>query len=334
MFDKATIEEEHFGILTDDDLALEATLVRPEMLIDENVRVVQVWVPKFPLTRSSVLPAARAEIAAAGASVRMVNLTFDLRGSGESDGTPGDEGFEIDIHSVHEWAKERFGPDVVFRALGFPDLGRANRLIALPLRPGVVAELYRYNPDDESKGRVLYLSTYGDFGREDDALCRALADADYTVYGGDLMRYLLLAGPLTPEALLGDGAALGTLIGQPFFLIARAIAAGPALVIAAGVPAVGGVIVTGPAQVGLAAPHLFSQDDPAKLDLTHLVTGLSPRPAVYLWNRAEAGRTTADALKEIYNQTGKPSLWGAVREINASILLNALGWVLSNQEAR
>jgi hypothetical protein len=332
MFETENIKEEHFGILTDDDLALEATLVRPGMLTDDRVQTVQVWVPKFPLTRSSVLPAARAEIEAVGSGSRMVNLTFDLRGSGESDGTPSDEGFEIDLHSAHEWAKERFGPDVVFRTLGFPDLGGADRLLAYPLRPGVVAELYRYNPDEESKGRVLYFSSYGDFDRADDALCRALARADYTVYGGDLLRYLFMAGPLTPEELRSDGVALGTLVGEPFYLIARAFAAGPALAIAAGNPAVGGVIVTGPAQEGLNAPHLFSQDDPAKLDLSLLIKNLSPRPAVYLWNRAEVGRVTADGLQRIHMQTGKPSLWGAVREINASILLHALDWVQKNQQ--
>lgn len=331
MSDRTKIKEEHFGILTDDELALEATMVRPTMLTDDLVRTVQVWVPKFPLTRSSVLPAARAEIAAMGSSSRVVNLTFDLRGTGESDGMPSDEGFEIDLHSAHEWAKERFGPDVQFRTMGFPDLGGADRLLAFPLRPGVVAELYRYNPDEESQGRVLYLSSYGDFSRDDDALCRALARADYTVYGGDLLRYLFMAGPLTAEELQSDGVTLGSLVGEPFYLIGRAFAAGPALAIASGNPAVAGVVVTGPAQEGLTAAHLFSQDDPAKLNLSRLIKDLAPRPSVYLWNRQEAGRITFDGLKRVHDLTGKPSLWGVVREINASILLHALDWVEKNQ---
>jgi hypothetical protein len=332
MFDKSTITEEHFGILTDDDLALEATLVRPAGLADENVGVVQLWVPKYPLTRSSVLPAARVEVAALGADSKMVNLTFDLRGSGESDGLAGDEEFEIDIRSAHEWAKERFGSDVLFRPLGFPDLGKADRLIALPLRPGVVAELYRYHPVGEGKGSVLYFSRYANFGRDDDDLCRALADAGYTVYGGDLMRYLLLAAPLTLESLWGDGSVLGAHIGKSVLLVARSFAAGPALALAAGVPAVSGVIVTGPAQVGFDPSHLFSQDDPARLDLTVLVKELSPRPVIFLWNRAEVGDTPPDGLKRVYDQAEKPRLWGVVSQIDASILLNALNWAQSHQQ--
>ncbi len=82
MSDRITIEEEHFGILTDDALALEATLVRAAGYSDEEVRAVRVWLPKYPLTRSSVLPAARAEAHALGAESRAIYLTFDLRGSG------------------------------------------------------------------------------------------------------------------------------------------------------------------------------------------------------------------------------------------------------------
>jgi hypothetical protein len=331
MFDRATVTEEHFGILTDDELALEATLIRPAGLADEEVHAVQAWVPKYPLTRSSVLTTARAEVAAIGASSKMVNLTFDLRGSGESDGIPSDEGFQIDLHSAREWAKERFGPDVIFRTLGFPDLGEADRLVALPLRPGVLAELYRYDPDDVSQGRVLYLSQYTDFSRDDDALCRKLAEADYTVHGGDMMRYLLPAAPLTLEALWEDGGMLGMQIGRPFYLIARAFAAGPALAMAAGVRSVGGVIVTGPAQAGLEPPHLFAQDDLARLQLADLVRQISPRPVVFLWNRAAAGRVPPDGLKSVYEQAGKPSLWGVVPQLDALILLNALKWLASNQ---
>ena len=37
MFDREHISEEYFGILTDDGLALEATLVRPRALLDSRV---------------------------------------------------------------------------------------------------------------------------------------------------------------------------------------------------------------------------------------------------------------------------------------------------------
>lgn len=332
MSDRITIEEEHFGILTDDALALEATLVRAAGCSDEEVRSVRVWLPKYPLTRSSVLPAARAEARALGAESRAIYLTFDLRGSGESDGEPSDEGFEIDIHSAHEWAKERFGPEVAFQVCGFPDLGAANRLVALPLRPGVLVELYRYHPDDvETQAHVIYLSRYGHFGREDDALCRSVADAGYVVYGGDLLRYLLLAGPLTTETFAQDAAGLAVQLGRPLYLVARALAAGPALLMASTVPAVNGVVVTGEAQEGLAAAHLFSQENPARLMLLRQVKKLAPRPAVFFWDVAEAGGAAPDDLKALSDVTQRPRLWGMIPKIDAPILLKALGWLGENR---
>lgn len=330
MYDRSRLREEHFGILTDDNLALEASLVRPMGLDDRDVSTVQLWVPKYPLTRSSLLTAARYETVAIGHRNQTVNLTLDLRGSGESDGIPSDEGFEIDLRSAHEWAKERFGPEVTFRVLGFPDLGQADRLLALPLRPGVLAEFYRYETDEVSRGRVLYLSQYRHFSREDDALCRSLADADFTVFGGDLMRYLLPAAPLTLDSMWKDGNAMVTQIGRPLYIIARSPAAGPALALATGVDGIGGVVVTGPAQAGLDLPHLFTAARPGELDLIQLVDKARPRPVVFLWNRAEAGDASPQQLRQVYERTKKPTLWGVIRELESSILLNALGWLIEN----
>jgi len=329
MWDRSATTEESFGILTDDELALEATLVRPAGLTHQEIRLVQLWVPKYPLTRTSLLPAARREAAIAGTGSRSVNLVFDLRGSGESDGVPSDEGFEIDIGSAREWAKERFGSQVEIRQLGFPDLGEADRLAVLPLRSGVMAELYCYDPDKEGETRVLYFSGYTGFGRDDDALCRAIAQGGYTVYGGNLMRYLLMAAPLTLETLWDDGTELAAQIGRPLYLIARAFAAGPGLAMAIGVQSIDGVIATGPAQEGLAALNLFSQENPARLMLTRQIRKLAPRPSVFLWNREEAGNLLPGGLRRIYDLGEKPHLWGVVSQITAPILLNALDWLLT-----
>ncbi len=330
MLDRTAIKEEFFGILTDDGLALEATLVRPAGMPDRNVQVVQVWLPKYPLTRGSVLTLARRDTIATGERSRMVNLTFDLRGTGESDGIPSPEGFEIDLRSAHEWAKERFGHDVVFRPLGFADLGGANRLVTIPLRPGVLLELYCYNSVGASKGNVLYFSQYTSFNRGDDALCREVADAGYTVYGGDLVRYLLLAGPATPEDLWADGRALALQMDQPLYLVARAFAAGPAMVMAAGVPAITGIIVTGVAQEGLQPAHLFAQDNPAHFMLSRHIKKVGPRPIIFLWNRAEAGQFLSVSLKGIFELAEQPRLWGVVVHVDSSILLNALNWLKDN----
>jgi hypothetical protein len=95
---------------------------------------------------------------------------------------------------------------------------------------------------------------------------------------------------------------------------------------------VSGVIVTGPAQAGFDLPHLFPQGDAAQWDLATLVKELGPRPAIFLWNRAEAGDTDPDGLKRVYQQIGMPRLWGVVAQIDATILLNALGWAQNHQQ--
>ena len=327
MFDRSAVEEEQFGILTDDGLALEATLVRPVGLVDGEVKVVQVWVPKYPLTRGSVLPAARREIIALGKEHRMVNLAFDLRGSGDSGGIPNDEGFQIDLNSAHEWARERFGQEITFRRLGFPDMGGANGLLTLPLRRGVLAELYRYDPPGPRKATVVYFSQYGNFGPEDDELCRSIASGGFTVYGGDAMRYLFLAAPVTLDSLALDANEVVERLGQPFYLVGRAFSAGLALMMAIQAPSISGVVVTGPAQEGLMAPHLFDLSNPANFMLARHVRKLPPRPAVFLWNRTEAGSISPERLKSIHDLAGKGCLWGVVAQIDGRVLINALEWL-------
>jgi hypothetical protein len=328
VLDRSEIREETFGILTDDNLALEATLVRPAGLDDEAVEAVQVWVPKYPLTRSSLLPAARTSTMAAGGDRAVVNLTYDPRGAGESDGVPSKDGFEIDLHSIEEWARERFGVDVELSVFGFADLGKADRLITMPLREGVFMELYRYNPGAEERGTILYFSRYTHFGRDDDDLCRAVADAGYLVYGGDLMRYLLMAGPeVAVDTLLHDLGVMVHYMGRPLFLVARALAAGPTLLLAAANKAIDGVIVTGPAQEGLTPAHLFSRERPSQLVLLRHARDYSPRPGVFLWNAAAAGKLDPQGLKAFHDAMEGPRLWGLVPRIDPALLLNALRWL-------
>jgi hypothetical protein len=328
VLDRSEIQEETFGILTDDNLALEATLVRPAGLEDEAVQQVQVWVPKYPLTRSSLLPAARTSTMAAEGDRGIVNLTYDPRGAGESDGIPSKDGFEIDLHSIEEWAHERFGVHVELSVFGFADLGEADRLITMPLREGVFLELYRYNPGGEERGTVLYFSRYTHFGRDDDDLCRAIADEGYLVYGGDLMRYLLMAGPeVRVETLLDDLGVMVYYMGRPLLVVARAFAAGPALLLAAANKAIDGVIVTGPAQEGLSLGHLFSREKPSQLVLLRHARDYTPRPGVFLWNVAAAGKLDPQGLKAFHDAMEGPRLWGVVPRVDQTLLLNALRWL-------
>lgn len=324
------IEEEYFGILTDDGLVLDATLFRPAGLDDGRVGSVRVWVPKYPLTRSSVITAARRAPNVWEDNQGVVSLVFDLRGTGESDGMPGMAGLDIDLASIQEWAKERFGTAVNVEFLGFPEMGSAAGLLTMPIRPGVLAEFYRYDSPGKRKGIVLYFSHYYNFNKLDDTLCSEVAAGGFTVYGGDLMRYLLLAAPLAPDVLAQDASMMIERLGKPTFIVARALAAGPALMIASQVPGVAGVIVTGPAQDGLTYDYLFDLFNPANFMISRTIKKLAPRPAVFLWNKSETDEHLADSLRLIYTQTEKPRLWGIIPQVNGAILLNALNWCLQN----
>ncbi|MFQ5434305.1 MAG: hypothetical protein ACE5FD_05460, partial [Anaerolineae bacterium] len=119
--------EESFGILTDDELYLDCILIRPVKLKDEELKVLRVWVPKYPLSKSSVITCARQEVKSYGPDSKIAHLVFDLRSTGDSDGMMGDDNFDLDLTAVADWADERFGK-INFGFLGFPtiDGGKVN----------------------------------------------------------------------------------------------------------------------------------------------------------------------------------------------------------------
>jgi hypothetical protein len=185
MPDTTLYTEESFGILTDDDVYLDCVLVKSPELQDEALQMLRVWVPKYPLTKASLITCARQEIIGYGRAARVAHLVFDLRGTGESEGRPGDRAFHLDLQGIRAWALERFGA-INFGFLGLPlDRGQVQ---PIPVRPGVVFEASIYRPPVANGGAaalnagqecppIVYLATYGNFGRSDDALCVALARA-------------------------------------------------------------------------------------------------------------------------------------------------------------
>ena len=73
-----TYIEETFGILTDDELYLDCILVKQANVSDADLRVLRVWVPKYPLTKTSVLTCARQEVQSYGPDGTIAHLVFDL----------------------------------------------------------------------------------------------------------------------------------------------------------------------------------------------------------------------------------------------------------------
>jgi hypothetical protein len=201
-------EEEAFGILSSDNIYLDCILVKPKVLEDSDIEALYIWVPKYPLTKTTLIICARHEINAEWREGKAAHLVFDLRGTGDSDGTLGDRNFQSDLKGIEIWAGERFG-NVDLVILGRPEgQGKAH---IFPVRPGVIIEYYHYpaaagsaeknDKPSTSPIPLLYLATPGNFSVIDDAVCQRLAQAGYDVYGLDPLRYLLHASSrkrLTP----------------------------------------------------------------------------------------------------------------------------------------
>ena len=326
--------EENFGILTDDDLYLDAILVKPANLTDEKLRALRVWVPKYPLTKSSVLTCARQEVKSYGENGRIAHLVFDLRGTGDSDGILGRQNFKLDLDAVAAWADERFGK-INFGFLGTPAL-REGRVNVWPLRPGTVMETYYYPATGAAAvipPVVIYLSSYGHFGRADEKLCAHLASAGYEVYGLDPLRYLLQASAaerLTPASLEEDvHLFLQMLPAGPTAVVGQPLGAGLALVWAAVARKIRGVVAIGRAQAGLQPPHIFANDDPTLFDLREWVGRLAERPLALVQHTGHPLGGDKAELETLLQNNQTPHRFEVVTEIEAAHLQALVSWVLT-----
>lgn len=322
--------EEEFGILTDDDLYLDAILVKPAKASDQDIKVLRVWVPKFPLTKSSVLTCARQEVKSYGPDGKIANLVFDLRGSGESDGIPGDYSFHLDLAAIKAWAEERFGKGLNFGFFGFPQ-SKVGRVYVWPLRSGTVMESYHYPASGPSltPPTLLYLSSYGNFGRKDDAFCIALAEAGYNVYGIDPFRYLLHASayaPLTPEELTEDITLLTQMLPNSPLVVGQPMGAGLALLWAAQNPAIRGVLAIGRTMAGFAPTHVFQNRNPHTFFLPRYVGNIAPRPVALLQLAGSMGGDT-QRMQALYDSLKEPRRWEKARELTADLLLELVQWL-------
>ncbi|MFQ5400296.1 MAG: hypothetical protein ACE5E7_11945 [Anaerolineae bacterium] len=323
--------EESFGILTDDELYLDCILVRPAETADEELKVLRVWVPKYPLTKSSVITCARQEVAAYGAKGKIAHLVFDLRNTGDSDTVFGDPVFDKDLKAITEWAKERFGA-INFGFIGTPDMDEIARVNIWPLRAGAVMESYFYRPagGKAASQSILYLSTYGHFRRADDVLCAALSDHGYAVYGVDPLRYLLHAcaeRPLTPDDLCQDLQQLILMLHSAPIIIGRPLAAGLALFWAACLESVRGVIAIGRAGEGLAIKHIFDHSNPKAYDLAQYMPQIAPRPLALVWHEGHPLGGSKQEFRTLFECSKHPHKMARTEHINPELLLNVIEWI-------
>lgn len=321
--------EEPFGILTDDNLYLDCVLVKPVGLADEDLRAIRVWVPKYPLTKSSVITCARQEVRSHGAKRKVAHLVFDLRGTGDSEGAMGDQDFKQDLHAITEWAKERFGR-INFGFLGTPDSANG-RVHLWPLRPGSVMESYHYSATGSlTPPTILYLSTYGSFSRSDDTLCTKLAEAGYEVYGLDPLRYLLHASAdhrLSPDDLAADLQILIQMLPNKPILVGQPLAAGLALLWTSRVNKVTGVIAVGRAQAGLSPSHIFHNNNPYTYLLHRHVAEIAPRPLALVMLKGNALGGDEDEMTTLMQSSNMPKRLEQVSSLSLDLLLELLTWV-------
>ena len=326
--------EENFGILTDDDLYLDCVLVKPAKASDEDLRVLRAWAPKYPLTKSSVITCARQEVQSYGPDGKIAHLVFDLRGTGDSDSILGNQDFDADLHAIREWAQERFG-QINFGFLGFPEseYGRVNMW---PLRAGSVVESYYYPAagDNLTPPSIMYLSSYGNFSRRDDALCIKLANAGYEVYGLDPLRYLLHASvsrQLTPDDLARDAQEVGQMLTSPPLLIGNPLAAGLALLWTARVQAIRGVIAIGRAQDGFRPAHVFQNRNPYTFMLARQASQIAPRPLVLVRRLGHMLGGDSAELTGLYQSSKEPRRLEETKQISSQFLLEMVRWIEENQ---
>ncbi|PID84843.1 MAG: hypothetical protein CSA11_04650 [Chloroflexi bacterium] len=326
-----TYVEEHFGILTDDNLYLDAILIKPANLKDKKLRVLRVWVPKYPMTKSSVIACARQEVKSYGPDGRIAHLVFDLRGTGDSDGNLLVMNFKMDLHAISEWAKERFGSKVNFGFLGTPTL-KTGSVHIWPLRPGAVMETYQFpaTSKDIIAPTVIYLSSYGHFGRSDEKICYKLSQAGYTIFGLDPLRYLLHAStkaPLTPEILINDFNLLLQMLPNDPMLIGNPLASGLAMIWASGVERIKGVIAIGRAQSGLQLNHIFDNTHPHTFMLSKKVGNIAPRPLslIRLENHPMGGHDST--LKSLLASSKEPHRYETAATLTPQLLVKQLKWI-------
>lgn len=324
----AAYVEESFGILTDDDLLLDCILFKPAGTKDDSLKALRVWVPRYPLTKASVVTCARQEVDALGPHAQVGHLVFDLRGTGESEGAAGDQNFTGDLRAIKLWASERFG-DISLGFLGRPH--GAEQVDVRPIRPGVVMELYHFRPSGETQQPpVIYLATYGNFSASDEATCQALANAGYDVLALDPLRYLLhgaAQGRITVRELWDDMQSLCPQLAEAPLLVGQPVSAGLALIWASGVEETRGVLSLGQAQRAFRPRHIFANDNPHTFFLGRYVHKIAPRPVAFIRQAAHPLGGNRDELSALYQTSGSPRRLKEVERVTDELLLYYLNWL-------
>jgi hypothetical protein len=203
----------------------------------------------------------------------------------------------------------------------------------MPIRPGVIIESYVFSAaksEGATRPVILYLSTYGSFNQQDEALCLALSQAGYPVYGIDPLRYLLHASAierLSASDLARDLEILCQNLHSQPLLIGQPVSAGLALLWASSVEDVRGVIAIGRTQPAFTPYHIFDQSKSHTFFLGRLVYRIAPRPtALVLVEGQPLGGDVAE-MTALYETAGQPRRAERTKEVSPQFLMNLLAWM-------
>lgn len=327
-------EEEEFGVLSIDDLYLDCALIKPKNLADNQLEALYVWVPRYPLTKTTLINCARQDITAEWRHSKAGHLVFDLRGTGDSDGTLGDKNFDRDLEGIKIWAAERFGNiDIVFQGQPY---GHGSATV-FPISPGVILEYYHYPVDPEGSNEthhppLLYIATPGNFNLVDDELCVRLARAGYEVYAMDPLRYLLHASSKKRLKATDQWSDLDKFLDtfpEAPILLGQPLGAGLALLWACGLERTQGVIAIGKAQEVFDSWHIFKNDNPHSYFINRHLYRLAPRPAAFIMIEDNEMGGDPREIAALFATTSHPRLADKTKEVSPRFLLKILAWMES-----
>jgi hypothetical protein len=113
----------------------------------------------------------------------------------------------------------------------------------------------------------------------------------------------------------------------PAYMIGQPISSGLALLWAAGVEKLAGVVAIGRAQAAFQSGHIFKNYNPHAFFLGRYVANLTPKPVVLVIHEGHPLGGDPDELGALLETCREPRRLERTREINPAFLIKLLNWL-------